>query len=168
MDVAIWRNLRPVSPGSESHLTLQSGKMEYSLVKEASARLQKKILVLAKFQYHTNVPLGVCDRHTEMASSSTNNGGLADSETLNIPYSPCFPYNSFYTGWFLHGFAHASSFLNVSMFADMMLQQYCAPYMQRRPHASIMCHLAVVPYLREEPWWRAWRTSSSDLSTPAG
>ena len=52
----------------------------------------KKILVQAKFQYHTNVPLGVCDRHTEMVSSSTKNGGLADSETLNIPYSPCFPY----------------------------------------------------------------------------
>ena len=48
--------------------------------------------MLAKFQYHTNVPLGVCDRHTEMVSSSTKNGGLADSETLNIPYSPCFPY----------------------------------------------------------------------------
>ena len=47
-----------------------------------------KILVLAKFQYHTNVPLGVCDRHTEMVSSSTKNGGLADSETLNIPYRP--------------------------------------------------------------------------------
>ena len=52
----------------------------------------KKILVLAKFQYHTNVPLSVCDRHTEMVSSSTKKGGLADSETLNIPYSPCFPY----------------------------------------------------------------------------
>ena len=52
----------------------------------------QKILVLAKFQYHTHVPLGVCDRHTEMISSSTKNGGLADSETLNIPYSPCFPY----------------------------------------------------------------------------
>ena len=33
VDVAIWRNLRPVFPGSESHLTLQSGKMEYSRVK---------------------------------------------------------------------------------------------------------------------------------------
>ena len=53
-----------------------------------------KILVLAKFKYHTNVPLGVCDRHTEMVSSSTKNGGLADSETLNISYSPCFPYYS--------------------------------------------------------------------------
>ena len=53
----------------------------------------KNILVLAKFQYHTNVPLGVCDRHTEMVSSSTKNGGLTDSETLNIPYSPCFPYS---------------------------------------------------------------------------
>ena len=49
--------------------------------------------MLAKFQYHTNAPLGVCDRHTEMVSSSTKNGGLADSETLNIPYSPCFPYS---------------------------------------------------------------------------
>ena len=47
--------------------------------------------MLAKFQYHTNVPLGVCDRDTEIVSSSTKNGGLADSETLNIPYSPCFP-----------------------------------------------------------------------------
>ena len=33
VDVAIWRNLRPVFPGSESHLTLQSGKMEYYRVK---------------------------------------------------------------------------------------------------------------------------------------
>ena len=52
--------------------------------------------MIANFQYHTNVPLGVCDRHTEMVSSSTKNGGLADSETLNIPYSPCFPYNAKY------------------------------------------------------------------------
>ena len=29
-----------------------------------------------------------------MVSSSTNNGGLADRETLNIPYGPCFPYCS--------------------------------------------------------------------------
>ena len=48
--------------------------------------------MLAKFQYHTNVPLGVCDRDTEIVSSSTKNRGLADSETLNIPNSPCFPY----------------------------------------------------------------------------
>ena len=55
----------------------------------------KKILVLAKLQCHTNVPLGVCDRHNEMVYSSTKNGGLADSKTLNIPYSPCFPYLAF-------------------------------------------------------------------------
>ena len=46
---------------------------------------RRNILVLAKFQYHTHVPLGECDRHTEMVSSSTKNGGLTDSETLNIP-----------------------------------------------------------------------------------
>ena len=38
------------------------------------------------------MPLGVYDRDTKIVSSSTKNGGLADSETLNIPYSPCFPY----------------------------------------------------------------------------
>ena len=48
----------------------------------------KKLLVLAKFQYHRNVPLGVYDRETNMFFSSTKNGGLANIETLNIPYSP--------------------------------------------------------------------------------
>ena len=48
--------------------------------------------MLAQLQYHTNVPLGVCDRDTENVSSSTKNRGMAESETLNIPYSPCFPY----------------------------------------------------------------------------
>ena len=33
VDAAIWRNLRPVFPGSESYVTLQSGKMEYYRVK---------------------------------------------------------------------------------------------------------------------------------------
>ena len=70
--------------------------------------VKKKILVPAKFHYHTNVPLGVCDRNTEIVSSSTKNRGPADSETLNIPYSPCFPY--LYT-W--HAFEGSHDYLAV-------------------------------------------------------
>ena len=31
-----------------------------------------------------------------MFSSSMKKGGLADSATLNIPYSPCFPYSGYW------------------------------------------------------------------------
>ena len=48
--------------------------------------------MLAKFQYRANLPLGVYDGDTKKCSSSMKKGGLADSATLNIPYSPCFPY----------------------------------------------------------------------------
>ena len=33
----------------------------------------------------------IYDRDTKMFSSSMKKGGLADSATLNVPYSPCFP-----------------------------------------------------------------------------
>ena len=39
---------------------------------------------MCRLVYVTETPI--------LFSSSTKNGGLADSETLNIPYSPCFPY----------------------------------------------------------------------------